>query len=236
MDRNGDKVTDNRLEWHDDMPFSTVFGDHFYSKADGRAECAHVFLAGNDLPGRWRDGCRFTIAELGFGTGLNFLESVRRWRKHRIAHGRLSFVSFEAFPMQAAEMRRALGAWPDLGSLADQLTSAWPAHPPDVVALAFGEDVRLEVHIGDARQMVPVWEGQADAWFLDGFSPARNPQMWSAELMQAVHAHTGPGGTFATYTAAGRVRRNLSAAGFQVDKAPGFAGKRDMMRGFKKHA
>ena len=215
------------------MPFSTTFGDHYYSKADGRAESDHVFLAGNDLPDRWRDGCRFTIAELGFGTGLNFLETVRQWHRRSIRDGGLHYVSFEAHPLSAQDMKRALGAWPDLLPLAERLLDHWPTDPVDPVTVPLGDDVRLAIRLGDARQLVPVWRGQADAWFLDGFSPARNPQMWSAELMKAVFARTRPGGSFATYTAAGWVRRHLQDAGFRVEKVPGFGGKRDMTRGFR---
>ncbi len=226
-----DKITGNRLEWHEDMPYSTAFGDHFYSKTDGRAECGHVFLGGNGLPQRWTQGGSFTIAELGFGTGLNFLETARQWRKHATAAGRLTFVSFERFPLQADEMRRALDAWAELSELAERLCAHWPADPGDVNKLDLTDDIVLEVHLGDARERLPAWCGAADAWFLDGFAPARNAEMWAQDLMHAVYAHTVSGGTFATYTAAGWVRRNLQAAGFGVRKLPGFAGKREMMCG-----
>jgi len=221
----------SRLEWHDDMPYSSEFGDYYYSRANGRAECDHVFVRGNGLPERWIARPRFTIAELGFGTGLNFVETCRQWRAVAPGEGELAFVSFERFPMRAAAMRRALGAWPELGPFARALTDAWPAEPKNIVRLRLDDMVTLTVHIGDARTMLPTWGGTAEAWYLDGFAPARNPELWSADLMRHVHAHTAPGGTFSTYSAAGWVRRNLEAAGFTVHKAPGFAGKRDMSRG-----
>lgn len=229
-----DGESDKGLEWREgDMPYSTRFGDHFYARSDGRAECAHVFIAGNGLPDRWRGRDAFTIAELGFGAGLNFLETWCQWREHRHPSARLRFVSFEAFPMLAEEMRRALGPWPQLEKLADALTRVWPADPPDTFAQDFDDGVRLEVHVGHALDRVSGWRGTADAWYLDGFAPARNPEMWSPELMQAVFAHTVAGGGFATYSAAGWVRRNLAAAGFEVRKQAGFAGKRDMSVGVR---
>ena len=221
----------NRLEWHEDMPYSTEFGDYYYSRADGRAECRHVFLSGNGLPERWVEQPRFTIAELGFGTGLNFIETWHRWQTRHPTGGHLTFVSFERFPMRADEMRRALGAWPELMPGAKALIDAWPAQPSGSIQLRPEDTVTLTVHIGDARTLLTAWDGLADAWYLDGFAPDRNPELWSADLMRDVHAHTAPGGTFATYSAAGWVRRNLETAGFTVHKAPGFAGKRDMSRG-----
>lgn len=226
-----DRAQDNRLQWHDDMPYSTVFGDHYYSKADGRAECDHVFLKGNDLPVRWKDKDHFTIAELGFGTGLNFVETWRQWRAHCGSGGRLSFVSFERFPLAATEIAKALNAWPELSTFTRALVDAWPPLPGGCITIELGDAVRLDVYIGDANDTLQQWSGSADAWFLDGFAPSRNKRMWSQELMRAVFEHTVTGGTFATYTAAGWVRRNLSETGFDVRKVPGFAGKRDMTRG-----
>lgn len=224
-----DRAKDNQLEWHDDMPYSTVFGDHYYSRADGRAECDHVFLKGNGLPARWKDTDHLTIAELGFGTGLNFAETWRQWKQ---CPGKcLSFVSFERFPLAANDMAKALGAWPELSPFTDALVNAWPAQPDSLVRLELDESVELIVHVGDVQDTLPCWSGVADAWFLDGFAPARNERMWSQDIMRAVFEHTVTGGTFATYSAAGWVRRNLSAAGFDVRKEAGFAGKRDMTCG-----
>lgn len=226
-----DRAKNDRLEWHDGMPYSTVFGDHYYSKADGRAECDHVFLNGNDLPARWKDTDHFTIAELGFGTGLNFVETWRQWLVHRGPGGRLSFVSFERFPLAAKEISKALSAWPELSPLAGMLVDAWPSQPRGQIRLALSGAVTLDIYIGDVHDTLPQWNGTADAWYLDGFAPSRNTRMWTQELMRAVFEHTDAGGTFATYTAAGWVRRNLLDAGFDVRKVPGFAGKRDMTRG-----
>lgn len=226
-----DEAKENGLAWHEDMPYSTVFGDHYYSRSDGRAECDHVFLKGNDLPARWKETEHFTIAELGFGTGLNFLETWRQWQTHGPPGGRLSFVSFERFPLSGPQMEKALKVWPELTPFVRALIGAWAEQPKEHLSLEFEDSVMLDLHIGDVNATLPQWAGSADAWFLDGFAPARNRQMWSDRLMQTVFEHTATGGTFATYTAAGWVRRNLADAGFDVEKVPGFAGKRDMTRG-----
>lgn len=219
------------IEWHEgDMPYSTQFGDHFYSKSDGRAECAHVFLKGDNLPARWLEPDTFTIAELGFGTGLNFLETWRQWQVSG-ADGKLTFVSFERFPLEAEHIDRALRSWPILTHHSTALVSAWPKQPSGIITIAFDGSVTLEIHIGDAQQCVAAWSGKADAWFLDGFAPSRNEEMWSQQLMTDVFKHTTAHGTLATYSAAGWVRRNLQAAGFTVQKCPGHAGKRDMTIG-----
>jgi tRNA U34 5-methylaminomethyl-2-thiouridine-forming methyltransferase MnmC len=230
----GDGLDRDELSWTDgDMPFSARFGDHFYAREDGRAESAHVFIGHNGLPDRWAEGGDFTIAELGFGTGLNVLETWRQWIAARRPDARLHFHSFEAFPMQAAEMHKAIGRWPDLLPLCDRLLAHWPALSTASTPWPLDEQTTLTVHVGDAPDRVTAWQGIADAWYLDGFAPARNPDMWSADLMAAVFARTAPGGTFATYTAAGWVRRNLRNAGFIVQKHPGFAGKREMMAGYR---
>jgi Uncharacterized conserved protein len=212
------------------MPYSPAFGDYFYSRADGRAECAHVFIKGNCLAERFAAGGEFTIAETGFGTGLNFAETVRQWKLIAPSAARLTFVSFEKYPMPREAIDRALMAWPEIAAERAALTAGWPDDPSRGAALDFGA-VRLEVVAGEALASIRAWHGRADAWYLDGFAPSRNPDMWSAELMAAIAARTAPGGTFATYTSAGWVRRNLAAAGFTVEKCPGHAGKREMCRG-----
>ncbi|QGG91353.1 tRNA (5-methylaminomethyl-2-thiouridine)(34)-methyltransferase MnmD [Agrobacterium sp. MA01] len=225
------------LAWHDgDMPFSTAFGDHFYCQTDGRLECGHVFLAGNGLPDRWRNADDFTIGELGFGTGLNACETWRQWKEHRDPGAYLHFVSFELFPMQAEEIDRALARWPEIDAERQALVSLWPTAPSGVVEIDLDDQTRLSVVCGDALENLTASMLTFDAWFLDGFAPSRNSAMWSAELMQRVHDTTRVGGSFATYAAAGFVRRNLGAAGFDVERRPGFAGKREMLCGVRRSA
>ncbi|AMM83592.1 tRNA (5-methylaminomethyl-2-thiouridine)(34)-methyltransferase MnmD [Martelella sp. AD-3] len=220
------------LSWHEnDMPFSNAFQDHFYSRADGRAECDHVFIAANRLPERWRAGGTLAIGELGFGTGLNFCETLRQWKRLRPAGARLSFTSFERYPMTSAEIDRALSRWPEIAEERRALVSRWPGKPSGTVEIGIDPQTRLAVHCGDALASLTASAERFDAWYLDGFAPSRNPDMWSAALMQAVFDHTGPGGTFGTYAAAGFVRRNLEAAGFSVSRQSGFAGKREMLAG-----
>ncbi|MFL0691424.1 MAG: tRNA (5-methylaminomethyl-2-thiouridine)(34)-methyltransferase MnmD [Agrobacterium tumefaciens] len=225
------------LAWHDgDMPFSTAFGDHFYCQTDGRLECGHVFLVGNGLPERWQHAEEFTIGELGFGTGLNACETWRQWKEHRGPGTHLHFVSFELFPMQAEEIDRALARWPEIDAEREALVARWPGAPSGVVIVDLDDQTRLSVVCGDAFENLTASTLTFDAWFLDGFAPSRNSAMWSADLMQRVHDTTRGGGSFATYAAAGFVRRNLIAAGFDVERRPGFAGKREMLCGVRRSA
>lgn len=171
-----------------------------------------------------------TIAELGFGTGLNFLEIVRQWCEIRKPNARLDYFSFEQFPLPAEAIDKALGNWPDLEILKTRMLEVWR---PDCerIETEFLPGVRLTVFMEDANKSLSSSSVMADAWFLDGFSPAKNPELWNEELMHAVAQHTVAGGTFSTYTAAGFVRRNLQAAGFEVHKVQGYGRKREMLTG-----
>ncbi|MGD9918220.1 MAG: tRNA (5-methylaminomethyl-2-thiouridine)(34)-methyltransferase MnmD [Paenirhodobacter sp.] len=210
------------LSWRDgSTPVSTRFDDPYFSLAGGLAETRHVFLAGNDLPARFRPG--FQIAELGFGTGLNLIATALATDLP------IRFISFEAFPMSATEIARALTAFPEAEAAAGPFLAAWAQGETRFML----RSISVEVILGDVRETLPAWSSQADAWYLDGFSPAKNPEMWGADLMAEVGRHTAPGGSFATYTAAGFVRRGLAEAGFAVSRAPGYAGKRHMSRGVR---
>ncbi|WP_298853717.1 tRNA (5-methylaminomethyl-2-thiouridine)(34)-methyltransferase MnmD [uncultured Ruegeria sp.] len=214
-----------KLTWTEDqIPVSDRFDDPYYSLQNGLEETRHVFLAGNDLPARFTPG--FHIAELGFGTGLNLLTVWSEWEKSSQT-GSLRFTSFEAFPMAPEDMRHALEAFPELQPWSSRFLAHWNGRACNLETLQF------EVIIGDARETLPHWTGLADAWFLDGFSPAKNPELWGAGLMQDVANHTVTGGTAATYTAAGFVRRGLEDAGFNVTRTPGYGRKRHMTRACK---
>ncbi|WP_299811905.1 tRNA (5-methylaminomethyl-2-thiouridine)(34)-methyltransferase MnmD [uncultured Roseibium sp.] len=232
------------LEWLDgDVPRAQGFDDTYFSRAGGLEETRHVFLKGNGLPGRLHGRDTFTIAEFGFGTGLNFLTTLVALRNVPDAPA-LTFLSFELYPMTADQLRRALGAFPELSELAQDLIAVWNPEPGWNRLNVAG--ARLLIGIGDARELIAEIRLQGpesgteeggiapvDAWYLDGFSPAKNPGLWDADLLKAAARLTGPGGTLATYTAAGWVRRNLQAAGFTIEKTGGFAGKREMVVGHK---
>lgn len=213
-----------QIEWREGgVPVSTQFDDPYFSLEDGAAETAFVFLGGNDLPARFAPN--FHIAELGFGTGLNVLVAWDAWARAGLETP-LKFTSFEAYPMSRNDMARAHAQFPSFDGKRDALLAAW--HEDEgVIAL---DGIALEVVIGDARETLPDWQGSADAWFLDGFSPAKNPELWSPELMAVVASHTAPNGTAATYTAAGFVRRGLADAGFAVTRSTGYGRKRHMTR------
>jgi tRNA U34 5-methylaminomethyl-2-thiouridine-forming methyltransferase MnmC len=213
------------IEWDaTGTPVSPVYGDTYYMPGHGLGESRHVFLAGNGLPGRFRPG--FHIAELGTGSGLNLIAAWAAWQDAGIS-GDLRYTGFEAHPLAAADIARALSAFPELAPLARPFAAAW-AQDPGRIALP-GLDARILP--GDARDSLPPWQGRADAWFLDGFAPARNPAMWEPALLAAVARHTAPGGTCASFTAAGHVRRALAAAGFAVERRPGYGRKRHMTAG-----
>lgn len=213
------------LEWRDGkVPVAKRFDDPYFSLDNGLAETEYVFLAGNDLPARFTDG--FHIAELGFGSGLNLLCVWKAWREAGFTTP-LRFTSFEAFPMTPTDMEKAHAAWPELAAEAAAFSAIWDVN----AGTAQCETLDARVIYGDARQTLAAWDGAADAWFLDGFSPAKNIEMWQADLLTDVGKHTAPNGTFATYTAAGHVRQSLTDAGFNVERIKGFGRKRHMTRG-----
>ncbi len=216
-------MQNTNITWVDGVPVSKRFDDPYFSANNGLAETHHVFLAGNTLPERFCDG--FHIAELGFGTGLNLMAAWALWEQSGQTSP-LHFTSFEAYPIPPDDMAKALSKWPELCDYTQRFFAALqPDYSVDLPTLKF----RM-VH-GDAAQTLPHWQGRADAWFLDGFSPDKNPDMWSAELMLQVGLHSAKSSTFATYTAAGHVRRNLAAAGFNVARTKGHGKKRHMSVG-----
>ena len=202
----------------------------YFSKAGGLAEAEAVFLNGTGLPDAWRARDRFAVCELGFGTGINLLAAWRAWKSTRFPHAQLHISTIEAFPLARQDAERALAAFPEVAELAAQLLAQWPVRAAGAQVLRFPKDgLTLNVHIGEAETILAGMTGAFDAWFLDGFSPARNPGMWSRALMARLAALSAPGARAGTFTVAGDVRRALEAAGFVVEKKPGFAGKRERL-------
>jgi tRNA 5-methylaminomethyl-2-thiouridine biosynthesis bifunctional protein len=226
-----DNPTDSPLAWTEDgQPRSRLYDDVYFSAEDGLAEARAVFLQGCGLPDAWAGRDRFAVGELGFGTGLNVLALVELWVRARPPAGRLHVFSVEAHPISVEDARRALSRWPELAALAGRLTAQWPgrAAGPHRIELA-DLGVIIDVAVGEVGEALKAWSGQADAWFLDGFAPARNPAMWRDEVLSLVAARSAPGAVAATFTVAGQVRRGLAAAGFEVAKAPGFGRKRERL-------
>ncbi|MCL2523854.1 MAG: bifunctional tRNA (5-methylaminomethyl-2-thiouridine)(34)-methyltransferase MnmD/FAD-dependent 5-carboxymethylaminomethyl-2-thiouridine(34) oxidoreductase MnmC [Betaproteobacteria bacterium] len=214
----------------DGTPFSPVYGDVYHSAHGGPAQARHVFLAGNDLPARWQDRHRFVILETGFGLGLNFLATWQAWRDDPRRCRRLHFVSSEKHPFTAADLAIAHRAWPEFAALAEELQRRWPPLTPGMHRLYFAdEQLVLTLLFGDAAtQRI---DASVDAFYLDGFAPDKNPELWTPELCRGLARIAAPGATLATWSVAGATRAALAEAGFDLEKRPGFAGKRQMLTG-----
>ena len=216
----------------DGQAISDDYADVYHSAAGARAQVQHVFLAGNGLPDRWQGRARFVIVETGFGLGINFLATWLAWRLDPERCQTLHFVSLEKHPFSAVDLALAHAAWPELAPLADELGRRWPVLEEGAHQLELdGGRVLLTLHFGDAVRTLPEIEVAVDAFYLDGFSPAKNPELWSPALCQSLARLAVRGASLATWSVAGSVRRALAAAGFVVAKRPGFAGKRQMLVG-----
>ena len=215
--------------------FSPAYDDIYHSAVGALAQAHHVFIAGNGLPQRWRERRIFTIVETGFGVGGNFLATWAAWRADPARCERLHFVSTEKHPFSQHDLRAVHGrivADATISPLARQLDDAWPMLVPGMHRLEFeGGRVTLTLAFGDALDVLPKLWLRADAFYLDGFSPAKNPEMWSLAVFKALARLAGDGATFATYTSAGDVKRSLEQAGFNLRKADGFGWKRAMLVG-----
>ena len=223
--------SDSPIDWKDgDQPRSRRFGDVYFSAQDGLAEARAVFLQGCGLSEAWTGRSHFVVGELGFGTGLNIAALLDLWRKTRPPGGVLNVFSIEAFPVSADEAMRALAHWPDLSDISRCLVDRWPGHARGRHRVDLpGLNAILDVAVMDVRDALTGWTGRADAWFLDGFSPSLNPQMWTDEVLGLIAARSAPGARAATFTVAGQVRRGLAQAGFTVEKRPGFGQKRERL-------
>jgi len=214
----------------DGTPWSEAYDDVYHSAAGGPAQARHVFLAGNGLPGRWAGRRVFTVLETGFGLGLNFLATWAAWRADPLRCERLHFVSIEKHPFRAGDLAQLHARTPELAPLDAELRAAWPLLVPGMHRLEFeGARVVLTLAFADVADALPQLRLAADAIYLDGFAPAKNPEMWSGANMKALAWRAARGATAATWSAAAAVRAALEAAGFEVEKRAGFAAKRDML-------
>ncbi|MES2984426.1 MAG: bifunctional tRNA (5-methylaminomethyl-2-thiouridine)(34)-methyltransferase MnmD/FAD-dependent 5-carboxymethylaminomethyl-2-thiouridine(34) oxidoreductase MnmC [Pseudomonadota bacterium] len=221
-----------QIAFSDATPIAQGFDDVYFSRDGGIAETQHVFVQGNGLPHRWAGCAQFTIGELGFGTGLNFLVAMRAFLAEAPAGARLHYVAIEKFPLTPDMLRAALALQPELAAEAALLLAAYPLRLPGIHRIHLPR-VALTLCFGDVEALLPQLDMQADAWFLDGFTPAKNPAMWTETVMAQLARLSAPGATVATFTAAGSVKRGLMQAGFAMRKVDGFGHKRDMLVGMR---
>lgn len=233
-----------RLDWNEaGTPVSSEFGDVYFSNDNGLSETRYVFLQQNRLPERFshHDSDSFVIGETGFGTGLNFLATMAAFLEQAPLSGngsRLHFISVEKYPLTQADLRKALAAWPELAPLSQPLIDQWPLPVSGCHRLLFADGrIRLDLWFGDIKEMLPQVPhpatGLVDAWYLDGFSPAKNPEMWTQDLFDDLARLARPDATLSTFTCAGFVRRGLIAAGFAMKKVKGHGSKREMLAGVR---
>ncbi|MES2499145.1 MAG: tRNA (5-methylaminomethyl-2-thiouridine)(34)-methyltransferase MnmD [Pseudomonadota bacterium] len=216
------------------QPYSRIFQDVYYSSDNGLLETDYVFLQGNHLASRWQQLQKptFTIIETGFGTGLNFLCAAQLWLNHAPQNAHLHFISTEKYPLKLPEITKTLQFWSELDNVSAEFLRTYEtlSHDKNNIRL-FDDRVQLTLLMGDAAASLEKLAQTADAWFLDGFSPAKNPEMWQPALFAQVARLSKSDTTFATFTSAGMVKRGLQAVGFQVNKQAGFGKKREMLTG-----
>ena len=220
------------LEWSEDSSSlrAAAFDDVYFSRDGGLAEAEAVFLAGTGLPELWQNRDHFALCELGFGTGLNILALWSAWKKTRLPHAQLHISTIESFPLARADAERVLRNFSEVSEFSEKLLARWPVRAYSPQRLWFPEDgLSLTLFTGGAETVLSGLAGSFDAWFLDGFAPARNPGMWSPALFREIARLSAPGARAATFTVAGDVRRGLEAAGFAVEKKPGFGKKRERL-------
>jgi tRNA 5-methylaminomethyl-2-thiouridine biosynthesis bifunctional protein len=226
MQRVAEPLVPAALALKNGVPFSEPFQDVYHSQDGGLAQARHVFLAGNDLPRRWQDRERFVVFETGFGFGLNFLATLHAWRRH--PGKKLHYVAVEKHPFSLQDLRTLHERYPELRSEAAELHSIWPMLVPGGHRAQLQPDVVLTLFFADIKVARDL-RLAADAFYLDGFAPDRNPDMWSHQTLRAVSRLAAPGATAATWSVASGVRAALEETGFAVEKRPGFGAKREML-------
>ena len=231
-----DPITPAHVDWSGQVPTSAVFDDGYFGHDNAPSEAQAVFIEGNRLAQRFdtlQTDEVFVIGETGFGTGLNVLLAASLFEQRAHPGARLEIVSVDLHPLQAQDLARAVALWPSLGVWSQRLLMQYPAAAPGHHRVGLSDNIGLTLIWGDATTAFEATTARVDAWFLDGFAPARNPTMWTPALFRALYARSAPGATLASFTAAGDVRRGLAEAGFAIERQPGFAGKRHRIVGTK---
>lgn len=233
------KITYTELSWDENgLPHSVMFDDKYFCQESGYDEGLHVFCGGNHLKERFAvlsAEKSFVIGETGFGTGLNFLCAWQLFDQHAPAGAVLHYISIDQFPLHKSDLARALNLWPQLKTLSAPLVEQYPSIGQEDKTIEFsGGKVRLSLifnHVLKGLERMSREHFTMDAWFLDGFAPSKNGEMWSDDVFTGIGALSRPGTTVATFTSAGDVRRGLMNQGFRMEKAPGFGRKRHMLKG-----
>lgn len=216
----------------DGTPISEAYGDVYHSADGGLGQARHVFLAGNRLPGRWQGREIFAILETGFGLGLNFLATWQAWKDDPQRSERLHFTSIEKHPFSRQDLETLHARWPEFAGLSKELLTKWPILVPGFHRLHLNDGrVVLTLALGDAIELLPQIDANVDTFYLDGFAPAKNPDLWSSRVYKALSRLAAQDATLATYTVAASVRTGLAQANFTVEKQPGYGRKRDMLAG-----
>ncbi len=219
------------LTWKNNLPFSQKFEDIYFSHHGALEESHHVFINGNHIQERFQKATNFIIGELGFGTGLNFAVTCQEWESHSSSKANLEYIAIEKFPLKKSDLEKISSHWPKLKKYFSHLIKNYPLRISGFHHIQFSKNIQLTLIYADVLEALKGLNTEVDAWYLDGFAPPRNPEMWSEDVFKQVAQLTKAKGTFATYSAAGQVRRNLEASGFKLKKEKGFAKKREMLIG-----
>ena len=224
---------EEELDWSvKNVPRSLRFGDSYFSNLDGLDETKYVFLNGNKLPEIWRCTDRFIIAETGFGTGLNFFATWQLWRETSTRNSNLNYYSIEKYPLTISQIEKSISHWSDLKPLLEEFKKDYASTEVNSQTILFDKgSVTLKLIFGDVRDVLSQATFSSDAWFLDGFAPSCNPEMWNHEVFREVARLSKKGTRLATFTSASAVRRGLTDVGFDMVKIPGFGRKREMLTG-----
>ncbi|VAX35369.1 tRNA (5-methylaminomethyl-2-thiouridylate)-methyltransferase / FAD-dependent cmnm(5)s(2)U34 oxidoreductase [hydrothermal vent metagenome] len=220
------------------LPHSVLFDDKYFCKENGLEESKYTFCGGNALEERWQNLSTnnsgiFTIAETGFGSGLNFLCAWQLWNMCAPKNWKLHYISVDQYPFSNQDLSKALSLWPTLKNFTSQLIKQYNPKKHKILLMQFNSNnVNVTLifdHVLKALDQIKKYS--VDTWFLDGFAPSKNPEMWSEELFKHIANLSCNGTTLSTFTAAGFVRRGLSAQRFTISKAKGFGTKRHMLKG-----